>query len=255
MKLIFHKKYLEVYAYDPAAEAGRLEPTYKMIRADKFYEIVKPKRAKAKDILRAHTEGHFDRIERSAQYEMSMLAAGGAIKTAELAYEGYPSFGLIRPPGHHASADSCWGFCFFNNMSIALLKLKSEGKINGAFILDFDLHVGDGNVNIIEDSDHFQILNPHGSTEGAYLDEVEATLKGLDEDMVDIIAVSAGFDNAVGDWGDVLSTGAYRKMGKWLKEHSEKICNGRRFAILEGGYNHELMATNLNAFCKEFGKE
>jgi len=28
------------------------------------------------------------------------------------------AYALCRPPGHHASADSCWGFCYFNNIAI-----------------------------------------------------------------------------------------------------------------------------------------
>ena len=48
---------------------------------------------------------------------------------AETALAGEPAFGLIRPPGHHASSDHCWGFCFFNNIAVALAKLRAEKKI------------------------------------------------------------------------------------------------------------------------------
>jgi len=66
---------------------------------------------------------------------------------AELAIEGKPSFGLIRPPGHHASPDSCWGFCYFNNIAIAIRRLIDEGRVKKALIIDFDLHFGDGTFN------------------------------------------------------------------------------------------------------------
>ena len=104
-----------------------------------------------KDILRAHTKRHYDYIKHDPLlFELAALAAGGAILAAETAFNGEPSFAVIRPPGHHASADSCWGFCYFNNISISLLKLFSEGKINSAFVLDFDLHTGEGYIaNII----------------------------------------------------------------------------------------------------------
>ena len=42
------------------------------------------------------------------------------------------------------------GFCYFNNMAVALLTLKDEGLIETATILDIDLHYGDGNVNILD---------------------------------------------------------------------------------------------------------
>jgi acetoin utilization deacetylase AcuC-like enzyme len=183
-----------------------------------------------------------------------MLAAGGAIKAAELGFDKKPAFGLIRPPGHHASADSCWGFCFFNNMSIALLRLISEKKIKSAFILDFDLHTGDGNINILKSNvPDIRILNPSSGNESHYMEEVVNTFESLKKDEIDIVCASAGFDNAIGDWGGTLSTNAYREIGNCMREYSEKLCEGRRFAILEGGYNFELMPTNLNAFCKNFG--
>ena len=37
-----------------------------------------------------------------------------------------------------------------------------------------------------------------------------------------------------------------------MKDYSEKLCNGRRFAALEGGYNHNVLGKNVNAFCQGF---
>lgn len=252
MKVVFDKEFFKVYAADPAAEENRLEPIIEKIKNDPFYEFIRPKPAKDEDILRAHTKNHFENIRQNPMiFNISMLAAGGAIKAAELATENKPTFGLIRPPGHHASSDSCWGFCFFNNMAIAVLKLMTEGKINSVFILDFDLHTGDGNINILQKNKRVKILNPSSSSEINYLKSIKNTLDDLED--VDIIGVSAGFDNAVGDWGNILTTDGYAKIGAILKEFSEKLCEGRRFAILEGGYNFNLMPTNFDAFCKSFG--
>ncbi len=89
-----------------------------------------------------------ERVRREGVYDIAALAAGGAIQTAAIGLTE-PCFGLIRPPGHHASAASSWGFCYFNNMAVALEKLYREKKIGTAFILDFDLHFGDGTVNIL----------------------------------------------------------------------------------------------------------
>ena len=69
----------------------------------------------------------------------------------------------------------------------------------------------------------------------------------------DIQLLGAGFDNAMGDWGNTLTTDGYTKIGSILKESSERLCGGRRFAILEGGYNFNLIPTNFDAFCKSFG--
>jgi acetoin utilization deacetylase AcuC-like enzyme len=145
MKIVFHERYYNSeYAWDPAASAGRLEGIMDLLTKNKDYELIKPNPASEEDILRAHTDRHLQNIKKnSLLYELASLAAGGAILAAQEAYNGTPTFAVIRPPGHHASADSCWGFCYFNNISISLLKLYSEGKIKSAFILDFDLHTGD----------------------------------------------------------------------------------------------------------------
>ncbi|MHA1819670.1 MAG: histone deacetylase family protein [Promethearchaeota archaeon] len=257
MKIIFHEKFFEEYTTDPAAEAGRLEPTYFLLKKDDFYEFIEPQPATKEDILRAHTHEHYERIKRNEKvFEVALLAAGGAISAAELAYKGEPTFALIRPPGHHASSDDCWGFCFFNNMSIALLNLKTKHSgLKNVFLLDFDLHTGDGNINILSSHPELnvEIFNPHSASEADYLSRVRDRFEKLKD--IDLICASAGFDNAIGDWGGTLSTDAYAELGRLMREYSLKLCKGCRFAILEGGYNFDLMAKNIDAFCKEFGKK
>ena len=127
MKIVFHERYFNSnYAMDPAAEPGRLEGIVDILSKRKESEFIKPEPAKKEDILRAHSERHFNSIKRdSLLFELASLAAGGSILAAEESYNGKPTFAVIRPPGHHASADSCWGFCYFNNISISLLKLIS----------------------------------------------------------------------------------------------------------------------------------
>ena len=129
---------------DPAASPGRLESIMNIIKSKlDDYEIITPEPATEEDILRAHGNRHYEYIKNDPLlYELASLAVGGSILAAEEGYNRNPAFAVIRPPGHHASADSCWGFCFFNNISISLLKLYSDKKIKSAFVLDFDLHTG-----------------------------------------------------------------------------------------------------------------
>lgn len=150
-----------------------------------------------------------EQVRRSGVYEIAALAADGAIQAAKAGLET-PSFGLIRPPGHHASAKSCWGFCYFNNMAVSLYYLRAKHHINHAFILDFDLHYGDGNVNILGKEPWVEILNPESKKRETYLEEVNNTLKTT---QADVIAVSAGFDHHVNDWGGLLFTADYKTMG------------------------------------------
>ncbi|MFX1428403.1 MAG: histone deacetylase family protein [Promethearchaeota archaeon] len=255
MKIVFHERYYNSdYARDPAAEPGRLEGIIEIISKNKEYKFIKPKSASKEDILRAHTERHYNNIKKdSLLFELASLAAGGSILAADEGYNGNPTFAVIRPPGHHASADSCWGFCYFNNISISLLRLFSEGKITAAFVLDFDLHTGDGNINILKGrSDGFKvkILNPSSSGRVNYIKEVENFMQNLED--IDIFVASAGFDEGIEDWGNKLYPEDYYEIGNLMKEYSEKLCEGRRYALLEGGYNHGVLPKNVDSFCKGF---
>jgi len=255
MKIVFHKKYYNSsYSMDPAAAPGRLEGIIDILSKNEDYEFIEPIPATKNDILRAHTERHLSYIKRDhLLFELASLAAGGAILAAKEAYSGSPTFAVIRPPGHHASADSCWGFCYFNNISISLLKLYSEGNINSAFVLDFDLHTGDGNLNILtfrDDAFRVKILNPDSSGRTGYIKEVQSYLEELDN--IDIFVASAGFDQGIEDWGHLLHPEDYVELGKLMKVYSEKLCQGRRYALLEGGYNHDVLPKNVNSFCQGF---
>jgi acetoin utilization deacetylase AcuC-like enzyme len=253
MKIIFHEKYYNSnYAMDPAASSGRLEGIMKVLSNNSRYEILEPHPASKEDILRAHTERHFSYVKKDPLlYELASLAAGGAILAAEEAYKGNPAFAVIRPPGHHASADSCWGFCYFNNISISLLRLYSEKKIKSAFILDFDLHTGDGNINILKsrnDDFRVKILNPGGGNRSRYMEEVNNYMENLSH--IDLFVASAGFDQGIDDWGHLLHPEDYFELGRLMKDYSIKLCKGRRYALLEGGYNHNVLPTNVESFCK-----
>jgi acetoin utilization deacetylase AcuC-like enzyme len=179
---------------------------------------------------------HVIRVREKGLYEISALAAGGAIQAAKIGLRE-SCFAAIRPPGHHASADSAWGFCYFNNMAIALTALKRRGRIASAFVLDFDLHFGDGNVNILGHEPWVEIHNPGERDRHEYLREVARVLSGV---TADIIGISAGFDHHREDWGGLLETDDYYRMGFLVRETANRS-GGGCFALLEGGYNHQVI--------------
>jgi len=249
MKIVYHPRYQEVYASDPAAKAGRMESILKEVSP--HFELVTPEPASIDDIKLIHTNWHIEDIQRMREtYEVALLAAGGAIKAAELAINGEPAFGLIRPPGHHASPDSCWGFCFFNNVAISIARLRVEGKINRAVILDFDLHFGDGTDNIFSGVPEVVYHHPEDRNRQDFVDGIA---RFLDKQRADITAVSAGFDRGVDDWGGLLTTEDYQTIGKLVKEFSERVFQGRRYGVLEGGYNHDVLGKNVRAFLDGIG--
>jgi acetoin utilization deacetylase AcuC-like enzyme len=246
LKVVFHDDFKRSYTLDPAAAAGRMEAILDVIKDRVDFVTAVP--ADEEDIAAVHTKYHIENVRRMGIYDIAALAAGGAIQAATIGLEE-PCFGLIRPPGHHASANSCWGFCYFNNMAIALEKLRREGKIKNAFILDFDLHFGDGTVNILGGKGYATIFNPSSSSRGEFLKMVA---KNLPAEGVDIIGVSAGFDYAKEDWGGVLEESDYTEIGQMVREAARK-CIAGCFGILEGGYNYKVLGHNCMAFLEGLG--
>jgi acetoin utilization deacetylase AcuC-like enzyme len=240
MKVIFHEDFYQVYTYDPAAAAGRMKAVIDVI--EPHVEFVTATQASEADIAAVHTESHIDHVRGKGLYPIAALAAGGAIQAATLGLRE-PSFGLIRPPGHHASSGSSWGFCYFNNMAIALEQLKRGEKIQSAYVLDIDLHFGDGTVNILKNKNYVTIHNLEGNLREAYMDEIADEMEHCQADM---IGISAGFDNHEEDWGGTLRTEDYREIGRMVREAAQRS-KGGCFAILEGGYNHQVLGHNVMA--------
>ena len=61
-----------------------------------------------------------------------------------------------------------------------------------------------------------------------------------------MIGISAGFDNHQEDWGGTLATEDYLEMGRMVREAAAKRGAGY-FALLEGGYNHDVLGHNTLA--------
>ncbi|MGA3296062.1 MAG: histone deacetylase family protein [Candidatus Bathyarchaeia archaeon] len=244
MKIVFHEKYFDVYSGDPASAKGRLDGPYRVLKEE--FEFVRPTAASEADLQLVHTVDHIERIRRDAQlYEIATLAVGGAILASEIAIKEDVAFGLIRPPGHHASPNSCWGFCFFNNIAIAIKKLLGSGHAGRVLIIDFDLHFGDGTDNTFRGEP--SVVYYHM---GSRVEDLFTYLGGLGD--FDIVAVSAGFDMGIADWGGSLRDSDYQEIGALLKEFARSHCGGRRFAVLEGGYNHHTLGKTIEAFLKAF---
>ena len=248
MKVFFHDDFFQVYTSDPAAASGRMEAIVREITP--HVTVVRAEMADHDDVAAVHTAAHIDHVRDQGLYPIAMLAAGGAVQAAETGLTE-PCFGLIRPPGHHASADASWGFCYFNNMAVALMSLKRRRMITTAYVLDIDLHYGDGTVNILGDRDFVTVYNVESTRRSAYMDEVRREMTGC---RADIIGISAGFDNHRQDWGSVLETEDYYEIGRMAVAAAGRN-NGGCFAILEGGYNHNILGRNVLALIQGMSAE
>jgi len=240
MKVIFHDDFYQVYTTDPAAAAGRMEAVVAEITSR--VEFIEAHPASEVQIALAHEAAQIESVRNMGLYDISALAAGGAIQAATIGL-AEPCFGLIRPPGHHASAGSCWGFCYFNNMAVALAVLKHEGAIDTGYVLDIDLHFGDGTVNILNRRDYITVHNVEAEDRVRYLDEISKAMTACE---ADIIGISAGFDYHRDDWGGLLRTEDYFEIGRMVREAATKS-GGGCFALLEGGYNHQVLGANVMA--------
>lgn len=74
-------------------------------------------------------------------------SAQTALSAAQEVMQGADaSYGLSRPPGHHAMHDCANGFCFYNNAAIAAQHML--GKWPKVALLDVDVHSGNGSMDI-----------------------------------------------------------------------------------------------------------
>ena len=73
-------------------------------------------------------------------------AAGGAcaMTRALLAGDAPVGFCGVRPSGHHAEPERAMGFCLFNNVAVAAAVALAELGARRVFILDWDVHHGNG---------------------------------------------------------------------------------------------------------------
>jgi acetoin utilization deacetylase AcuC-like enzyme len=58
--------------------------------------------------------------------------------------------GTLAGGTHHAFAAEGSGFCVFNDIAIAIQRLRSEHKIKRAAVVDVDVHQGDGTAHIFQ---------------------------------------------------------------------------------------------------------
>ena len=128
------------------------------------------------------------------------------------------------------------------------IEKESEGKakkIAGKVLLATvkgDVHdIGKNIVGVVLSCNNYEIIDL------GVMVPAEKIIDTAVNEKVDIIGVSAGFDNHAEDWGGLLSTSDYTEIGRIVREAS-KSNGGGCFAILEGGYNHSVLGQNVMAF-------
>jgi acetoin utilization deacetylase AcuC-like enzyme len=206
----------------------------------KIADVIEPESCADTALFLCHAEKLVETVKKSDAYDAAKLAVDGAIKAAEIAL-ARPSFALIRPPGHHAGRSFNGGFCFFNNMAIALTKLLKDGKIEKALIIDIDLHYGNGTEDIVRGDKRISFWNIEAATRDEFFRDLEGAVRTASD--YDIVGCSAGFDTYIKDWGGLLTTADFERIGGMIASS-----NRRFFSILEGGYYIPDLGINVRAY-------
>ena len=237
--------------------------------------------------------GHLDAdtYVRSASYDAALMAAGGLIEATRAVLDGEldNAFALVRPPGHHALRGRGMGFCLFNNVAIAAHYALAEHGLDRVFIVDFDVHHGNGTQDEFEADPAVMYVSTHqypyypgtgywnetgrGDGEGSIINVPlgggvgDQGFARIFQEIVapaawrfqpELILVSAGYD---AHWDDPLaymqlSIGGYADIAQALKDLADELCGGRVVFTLEGGYHLEALAYSvLNTFGVLLGDE
>lgn len=101
-------------------------------------------------------------------YDAARSSVDVALTAADLVLGGEGvTYGLCRPPGHHASRSVYGGYCFFNNAAVTAQHLVAATGSKVA-VLDVDYHHGNGTQQIFYDRDDVPFVSLHGDPERAY---------------------------------------------------------------------------------------
>ena len=197
--------------------------------------IVEPQPIAPGDILRVHTPAYVHAfingtLERQAMLRLGLpwsqelvhrafAVIGGTLGAARAALRDGIAANLAGGT-HHAFADHGEGYCVFNDLVIVLRRLRADGCISRALIIDLDVHQGNGTAALCQtDPDTFtfsmhgennypahkeqsswDIALPDGTTDEQYLGLLEESLPVLlQQARPDLILYQAGVDVLRGD--------------------------------------------------------
>jgi acetoin utilization deacetylase AcuC-like enzyme len=283
MKIIYSLKCLEYGEPGHPESPARVSETYNFIE-DKF-DFVEPKSCDEEDILRVHSQELMESVKNGDFFDPDTprlpgifgyvrLAAGAGMLAVKTAVQGESAFSLMRPPGHHAGKNTLGGFCYFNNIAIAIRYAQQKLGVKKVLILDIDCHHGNGTQDIFlsdqsvlfislhqspfypgtglctEDNCHNYPL-PAGTGEEEYLKVLQGAINETSSFKPDLIGVSVGFDTYKGDplTNMQLEKESYNKIGKIINQ-----LEAPTFIVLEGGYSED-MPVCVNKFLEGFLKE
>ena len=219
-------------------------------------------------------------------FDICRLAAGLAMAAADHVYlgRGKLAYALVRPPGHHAQPAMADGYCFFNNIGIALEHLRARW-LERAAVIDWDVHHGNGTQQGFYDDGDVLTISLHmnhgawGAThpQTGFADEIgqgagrgknlnlpmpwgagdETYMRVFDEIVApavrrhqpEILFIAAGQDANQFDPNGRLLLGmhGFYQLGRRARALADECCGGRLVLVQEGGYQISYAAYCLHA--------
>nr|WP_067295592.1 histone deacetylase family protein [Marinobacterium profundum] len=204
------------------------------------------------------------------------LAAGAVILGTQQILSGacQNAFCAVRPPGHHAEQAGAMGFCLFNNVALGVEWALNQSDIERVAVLDFDVHHGNGTVDIFKDRREVLVCSSFqypfypfryqdirrsnivhtplaaGTASSAFRHAIEQDwLPALAEHRPDMIFISAGFDAHRDDpLGQLqLTDDDFHWITGLIGEAASRYAGGRILSVLEGGYNLKALGRSAAA--------
>ncbi len=181
------------------------------------------------------------------------------------------AFCVVRPPGHHAEKNRAMGFCCLSNAGIATNYLIKKYGYKKIACVDFDVHWGNGNYDVLYDnknslyiSTHQHPFYPGGGTEidkgkfnnslniplpagtnsEQYFNAYDRVIDRLIKYKPDFLIFSAGFDAHKNDplAQFELSSKDFYEITKRTLKATNKFTKGKVVSVLEGGYDLNALA-------------
>lgn len=204
------------------------------------------------------------------------LAAGAALKAVDMVCGNQADnvFCATRPPGHHAERDRAMGFCFYNNIAVAAAHALEIQGLERVAILDFDVHQGNGTLDIFHDDPRVLICSsfqeafyPWRYLEGTWPNVVNTPLAAGDDGSVlrrrierewlsrlerhrpQLVLLSSGFDAHRDDpLGQIeLAHEDFHWITTFALDIARRYADGRLVSVLEGGYHLKSLPISVEA--------
>lgn len=276
MKIFFSEKSLE-YNFPGHPESSVRIKNIKNFLEKKHYSFFQPFPCTEKDILRVHNQDHLNAVKKGSFidpdtpclphiYDYAILAAGAAINALQSSWQGEISFSLMRPPGHHATQNRVMGFCYVNNLAIAIAFFLDNNPDKKVAILDIDVHHGNGTEDIFKNNQNILYVSLHqyplfpgtgrnseqnfinfplppGTGETSYMDTLTIACDHILQFNPSLIGISLGLDTL---YSDPLSTfnlfpDSYTKIAAHIA-----LLKKPMFIIMEGGYSNHIPESTYN---------